>query len=189
MISDRRSPGFGPLQRLISKAWWAIFLRGLAAVAFGVTAFAWPNISLLSLIFLYGGYAIADGLTALVAAFTSPKGSQRAWRMLGGLLSIAAGAVAFVWPGLTGITLVILIGGWSIVRGVTEVAAGISLRRVIPSEWMLILGGCVSIGLGVALCAMPGVGALALLWWIAAWAVVFGVILTVGALRLRRLAR
>ena len=178
-----------PLERFVAQAWWAILLRGLAAIAFGVIAFVWPGISLLSLIFLYGIYAIGDGIAALVAAFTSAQGSQRVWYILGGVVSIAAGVVAFGWPGLTGVTLVILIGAWSIVRGVTEIAAGISLRKIIRNEWLLILGGLSSVILGLALCAMPASGALVLLWWIAAWAVIFGAILVIWAFRLRRLAQ
>lgn len=189
MVGNTLSPSFEPLERLISKAWWAVFLRGLAAVAFGLVAFAWPGISLLSLIFLYGAYAIADGVAALGAAFSSAKGGQRGWHILGAVISIAAGAAAFAWPSLTGITLVILIGAWSIVRGVTEIAAGISLRKIIPNEWLVIVGGLVSIVLGIALCAMPGAGALALLWWMGTWALAFGAILMFLALRLRRLAR
>jgi len=189
MTDTAFAPSFGPLERLISKAWWAIFLRGLAAIAFGVVAFAWPGISLLSLIFLYGVYAIGDGLTALIAAFTSAKGSQRVWYILGGLVSIAAGVVTFAWPGLTGVTLVVLIGVWSIVRGLTEIAAGVALRKIIPNEWLFILGGFLSILFGLALCAMPAAGALGLLWWIATWAIAFGLILVVWALRLRSLVR
>lgn len=188
MADSAVSPSFGPLERLISQAWWAILLRGLAAVAFGVIAFAWPGISLLSLVFLYGVYAIGDGIAALVAAFTSATGSQRVWYILGGIASIAAGVIAFAWPALTGVTLVILIGAWSIVRGGTEIAAGIALRKIIPNEWLPILGGIVSILFGLALCAMPATGALGLLWWIAAWAIVFGLILIVWAFRLRGLA-
>lgn len=178
---------FGPVERLIIGAWWALLLRGLAAVAFGIVAFAWPGISLLSLVYLYGVYALGDGVAALAAAVTSARGAQRAWRLLGAVVSLAAGVLAFAWPGLTGVTLVILIGVWSIVRGVAEIAAGVVLRRVIPNEWMLILGGLLSIVFGAALFAMPGLGALAMLWWIAAWAIVFGGILIVWAFRLRRL--
>lgn len=189
MANSAASPVFGPLERLVTQAWWAILLRGLAAVTFGVIAFAWPGISLLSLIFLYGVYAIGDGIAALVAAFTSAKGSQRVWYIVGGIVSIAAGVVAFGWPGLTGVALVMLIGAWCIVRGITEIAAGIALRKVIPNEWMLILGGFLSILFGLSLFALPGPGALAVLWWIATWAIVFGVILIVWAFRLRSLAR
>jgi uncharacterized membrane protein HdeD (DUF308 family) len=189
MADSALSPALGLFERLISRSWWVILLRGLAALAFGAIAFAWPGISLLALIFVYGVYAMADGITAVAAAFTSAQGSQRVWCILGGVVSIAAGVVAFGWPGLTGITLVIVIGAWSIVRGITEIAAGISLRKVIPNEWLLILGGAISILLGAALVALPGPGALALLWWIATWAVVFGLILIVWSFRLRSLAR
>lgn len=188
MPTNAFSPALDVIERLISRSWWVILLRGLAAVAFGVIAFASPDISLLSLVFLYGVYAIADGVAALVAAYRSGGGNQRVWYVLGGLVSIAAGVVAFVWPGLTAVTLVIVIGAWSIIRGITEIAAGIALRKQIRNEWLLILGGVVSILFGLALAAMPGAGALALLWWIAAWAIVFGLILVVWSLRLRKLA-
>lgn len=187
MADSALSPAFGVFERLISKSWWVILLRGLAAVAFGVIAFARPDISLLSLVFLYGIYALADGVAALAAAFTGAQGTQRVWHILGGIVSLGAGFLAFAWPGLTGITLVILIGAWSIVRGVTEIAAGAALRKVIPNAWLLILGGVLSIVLGAALCALPGAGALGLLWWIASWALIFGAILIVWSFRLRGL--
>lgn len=189
MAESAPSPVFGDFERLISRSWWVILLRGLAALAFGAVAFAWPGISLLSLVFLYGVYAVADGIVALVAAFSSARGGQRIWGVLGGVVSIAAGAVAFVWPDLTAVTLVILIGAGSIVRGIAEIAAGIALRNYIRGEWMLLLGGAISIALGLALVAMPGAGALGLLWWVAVWAVTFGLTLIVWAFRLRSLAR
>jgi len=103
-----------------------------------------------------------------------------------GLISIAAGVLAFIWPGLTALSLVLLIAAWAIVSGIFEIATAIRLRRVIQHEWLLALGGVLSIVLGVVISLQPDAGALALLWWIGGFAIVFGVLLVALAFRVRR---
>lgn len=170
--------------RVLTRMWWAVALRGLVAVLFGVAAFIWPGITLVSLIFLFGAYALVDGVLALIAAFrTQPR-----WPLLlTGLVGIVAGVGAFVWPGLTALALVYLIAAWAILTGVFELVAAIQLRKDIENEWLLALGGVVSILLGVIMLVNPGAGALGLIWAIAAYAVVFGVLLIALGFRLRGL--
>jgi uncharacterized membrane protein HdeD (DUF308 family) len=114
---------------------------------------------------------------------------SRAWMALGGAVSLAAAAAAFFWPGLTALTLVMLIGAWAVIRGVVEIAAGLAIRRHVRNEWMLILGGLLSIVFGLFVLVAPGAGALALLWLIGSWAIVFGGMIVALAIRLRALAR
>lgn len=186
-MSSVRSSFDDLTRHFLSAAWWAMLLRGVAAIVFGVLTFAWPGISLLSLVVVYGVYALMDGVFALAAAFKS--GSGRGPLILTGVLGLAAGAVALAWPGVTALVLVLIIGWWSILRGVVEIVTAIRLRKTLANEWMLILAGAVSILFGLALVAAPGAGALALLWLIGAWAVVFGVLMVVLAFRLRTLHR
>lgn len=167
--------------------WWMLALRGLVAIIFGVLAFVLPGMTLLTLVFLFGAYAIVNGVLALIHAYSAPKGYPRFGALIfTGLISIAAGVLAFVWPGITALSLVLLIGAWALVNGIFEIATAIRLRRVIEHEWLLALAGVLSVLLGLALLFQPGVGALALVWWIGAFAIAFGVLLVVLSFRVRR---
>ena len=179
----------GLVKSALHRSWWLLLLRGIIAVAFGVATFVWPGISLVSLILVYGIYAVADGILALIAAIRGGGVAPRWWLALGGIASLAAGALAFVWPGLTALVLVYLIGFWSIVRGVLEIVGAIRLRNEIPNEWSLGLAGALSVLFGAILVVAPGTGALGLLWLIAAWAVLFGLLLIWVAFRVRKLAK
>ena len=120
--------------------WWMLALRGLVAILFGVLAFVLPGMTLLTLVFLFGAYAIVNGVLALVHAFSAPRGYPRFGALIfTGIISIAAGVLAFVWPGITALSLVLLIAAWAIVNGVFEIATAIRLRRVIEHEWLLAL--------------------------------------------------
>jgi uncharacterized membrane protein HdeD (DUF308 family) len=167
----------------IARNWWLILVRGLAAIAFGILCFVWPAISLLVLVLLYGVYAIVDGVSAIV------WGARSRWGLMiaVGVVSVLAGLIALFWPGLTALALVYLIAAWAIVRGASEIAAAIRLRREIHNEWMLVLGGVISIFFGLLLASYPAAGALSLVWLIGAFAVVFGIVAVVLALRLRSL--
>jgi uncharacterized membrane protein HdeD (DUF308 family) len=167
--------------------WWMLALRGLVAIVFGVLAFVLPGMTLLTLVFLFGAYAIVNGVLALVHAFSAPKGYPRFGALIfTGIISIAAGVLAFVWPGITALSLVLLIAAWAIVNGVFEIATAIRLRRVIEHEWLLVLAGILSVLLGIVILLQPGAGALALVWWIGGFAIAFGVLLVALAFRVRR---
>lgn len=173
-----------PIEKLWKLAWWALLIRGLAAVIFGAVAMAWPTNSILALVIVYGAYVLVDGAFSVVGAFSSHSG-ERWWQGLSGLFSVAAGVMAFIWPGLTALVLVMIIGVWSIVRGLLEIMAAIRLRKVIPNEWMLIAAGLISVLLGVVLIASPLVGALALIWAVGMWAIAFGLLMIGLAFRVR----
>lgn len=173
-----------------TSSWWALVLRGLAAIAFGILAFVWPGITLTALVFLWGSYALVDGAFAIVAGAKSHGENKRWWvLLLQGILSVAAGVIAFVLPGITALVLLILIASWAIVTGAFEIAAAIQLRKYIKGEWLLALMGIVSILFGAALLFNPGPGALAVVWLIGAYAIVFGVLLVVLGVRLHSMLR
>ncbi|MCZ4108384.1 HdeD family acid-resistance protein [Brevundimonas diminuta] len=179
----------GLVKSALHRSWWLLLLRGIAAVAFGVLTFVWPQISLLTLIMVYGVYALIDGVLALIAAIRGGGFVPRWWLALGGVVSILAAVVAFAWPGLTALVLVYLIGFWSILRGVLEIVGAIRLRNEIANEWTLGVAGALSVIFGLILVFMPGAGALGLLWLIAAWAVLFGLLLIWVAFKVRTLAK
>ena len=163
------------LLRALAENWWLLLLRGIAAIAFGILAFIWPNLTLLMLTFLWGVYAIADGVFALGAAVSGKGGeiAPRWWLTLIGIAGILAGLVTFVWTGITAQVLLVFIASWAIVTGVLEIWGAIQLRKEIEVEWMLALTGLLSVALGVALFARPGTGALAVVWLIGSFGCIY----------------
>jgi uncharacterized membrane protein HdeD (DUF308 family) len=108
------------------------------------------------------------------------------WLVVVGLLGIAAGILTFVWPGITALVLILFIGAWALVTGIFEIIGAIRLRKEIDDEWMLILSGVLSVLFGLGVMILPGAGALALIWVIAIYAIIFGVLMIALALRLRK---
>jgi uncharacterized membrane protein HdeD (DUF308 family) len=177
----------GPLLHAMAKAWWLVLLRGIASIIFGVLAFAWPGLTLVTLVLLYGAFALVDGVLAIWAAFTgSAKPMPTWWLILAGIAGIAAGIVTFLWPGISAIVLVMFIGAWALVHGIFEIAGAIKLRKEIDNEWWLILAGLLSVVFGLLVLIAPGAGALGLIWAIAAYSIVFGGMLVGLSLRLRK---
>jgi uncharacterized membrane protein HdeD (DUF308 family) len=176
-----------PMLHALAKGWWLLLLRGIAAIVFGVLAFLWPGLTLVTLVLLYGAFALVDGVLSLVAAFTGgAKPVPTWWLVVVGLLGIAAGAVTFLWPGITAVLLVLFIGAWALVHGIFEIIGAIQLRKEFDNEWMLILGGVLSVIFGVIILIAPGAGALGLVWAIAAYSIVFGILFIALSLRLRK---
>ena len=168
--------------------WRLVALRGLAAVVFGVLALIWPISALLALVWLFGAYVLVDGIFILAAVATGAPGTgeRRGLLFLEGLVSIIAGVLTFVWPGITALVLLYLIAAWALITGVLEIMTAIRLRREIRNEWLLVLSGLLSIVLAILLVILPGPGALAFVWLIGAYAVVFGVFLLALAWRVRK---
>lgn len=177
------------LAGLVSRYWWVIALRGAVAILFGVLAFAWPGVTLEALVLLFGAYAVVDGVAAIVVGIKDYGERERWWAtLLGGLVSLAAGIVTFMMPGLTALTLLTLIAVWAVMRGIFEIVAAIRLRKEIKGEWLMALAGALSIAFGLYMIAFPGAGAVAVVWWIGAYAVAIGLMLVVLGFRARSVA-
>lgn len=173
---------------VLTRNWWALALRGLFAILFGLAAFAMPGITLAAVILLFGAYAIVDGTFAIVAGLRAAERHERWWALLlEGIVDIAAGVVAFAWPALTALLLLYLVSVWAVVTGLLEIAAAIRIRQAIKGEWLLAINGVVSVLLGVFLVVVPGGGILVLIYWIGGYAIFFGVLLLGLAFRLRGL--
>lgn len=174
----------------LSRNWGWIALRGVAAVVFGVLAFAWPGVTLVVLALFFGAYALIDGICALVAAYRGREGGKPVWPLvLIGLLGVAAGFATFLWPEMTALALLMFIAVWALLIGIAQIAAAIRLRKEIDNEVWLGLAGLASVVLGLILFARPGVGALAVVWLIGTYAVLFGVLLVVLGFRVKGLPR
>jgi uncharacterized membrane protein HdeD (DUF308 family) len=174
------------MDQMLAHRWWIFLVRGLFAILFGVLCFVAPLHSLYALVMLFGIYAIVDGGFNVGLALRRAS-DERHWGALlvAGLLGIGAGLLAIVWPRITALALVLLIAAWSIATGITSIVAAIRLRQEIKGEWLLGLAGALSIAFGVLVFMYPGTGALALVLWIGAYALVAGVVLSVLAFRIR----
>ena len=170
---------------LLARNWWAVALRGLFAVVFGLAALLLPALTIGSLVLLFAIYMAADGVFAIVAGVRAAAHHER-WGLLilEGVVNLVAGAAAFLLPGMTVLVLVTLLGIWSVVTGVLLLVAAFRLHAG-HGRWWLALSGLVSLIWGVALYAAPVAGALVLTWWLGIYAFAFGIALLVLAVRLR----
>ncbi len=172
---------------LLASNWWLLALRGLFAVLFALAAFFWPEMTLTVLVLLFGAYAMVDGVAALFGAFNGAAGGRRWPLLLEALVGIGAGIAALVWPNITALVLLYLIAFQAMATGLFQVLAAIRLREEIHGEWLLGLAGVASMLFGLLMVAFPGAGAVAVVWTIGAYALVFGVLLLAVAFRLRGL--
>ncbi len=168
----------------LTRKWWVIALRGILGILFGIVALVYPGITLVVLALVFGAYAFVDGIFAIGSAI-GHGGREAVWYVLEGILGIAVGVATFFYPGLTAQALIYMVGLWAILTGIFEVVAGFELP--FSKDWLLALAGAASIIFGVLVFANPVGGALAVVWLIGAYAVVFGVTLLVFGIRLRGL--
>jgi|SRR5579863_901400 len=170
---------------VLSANWWVIAVRGIVGILFGVLAFVLPLPTLLGIIWFFGIYALVDGIFNLVSLFR--RNTTRPWWALAleGVVSLAAAAISFLMPGITAIALVYLIAAWAFVTGVMELIAALRLRREIKGEFWLVLSGIASVVLGALLVLSPVGGAIVLVWYLGAYALVFGALQTALGFRLR----
>lgn len=169
----------------LASNWWVVLLRGVAGVIFGLATVFAPGISLAVLVLVFGAYAFADGILAIISAIRR-RGEDRWWLLLlEGLMGVAVGVATLVWFEITALALLYVIAAWALVTGGLEIAVAIRLRKVITGEWLLVLSGIASVAFGVLLMLFPGAGALAVILWIGAYALVTGALFIALALRLR----
>jgi uncharacterized membrane protein HdeD (DUF308 family) len=172
----------------LGKNWWLFLLRGIASIIFGLLSFAWPDIALFTIVLLYGVFALADGVFALLAAVLGkPATAGRWWLIVVGLLGIGAGILTLMMPGITALVLLFCIAAWAVVTGILQIIGAIFVRKEIENEWFLILTGALSLVFGIALFLMPGTGILGLIWLVAAYAIAYGITMIGFSFRLRKL--
>jgi uncharacterized membrane protein HdeD (DUF308 family) len=173
----------------LKRHWWVPVIRGIAAVVFGVMAFVYPGLTVAVLVLLFGAWVLVDGVFRVVGAL-GHRDSDREWGfdLVIGIMGIVIGFLTFHAPRITALALIIYIAAWALMIGATEIALAIKLRREIKGEWFLILMGLLSIVFAIMLLWNPLPGALALVWLIGSYAIVFGVLGIILGLRLRSLA-
>lgn len=177
------------MKELIAKSWWAFELRGLITIIFGLIALLFPGITLGALIVVFGIYAIGEGVSMLIAAFNKRYTQHWQITLFVGLLGLAAGIVALVWPGLTAVSLLAVIAAWALLTGILEIVGALRLRKEITGEWSLILSGIVSLVFAVLLMTNPMAGALAMVWLIGIYAIICGVLFMILGVKVHRVLR
>jgi uncharacterized membrane protein HdeD (DUF308 family) len=171
---------------VLSEKWWLLLLRGLVSIGFAILIWMQPAITLKALIILFGAFAFVDGVLGVWTAFSSRKDRNNWWLlMLWGLVGIGIGIITFVAPQVTALALLFYIAIWAIVTGVLEIITAVKLRKEIEGEWLLGLAGLVSVIFGILLIVHPGAGVLAVLWLLAAYALILGVLMIILAFKVR----
>lgn len=171
-------------------SWWMLALHGVIAIAFGVLALAWPGPVLLGLVVLFAAYALLGGAVWAFGALRNRRHDEQWWLLLMlGLVSIGAGIIAVLHPGLTMLVLVLLIGANALVTGVLDIVVAVRLRKFIRGEALLVLSGIASIVFGMIVFLLPALGALTLVWLISIYAVVTGILFLAVAIRVRSWVR
>jgi uncharacterized membrane protein HdeD (DUF308 family) len=160
-------------------------LRGVLALLFGVLVLVWPRVTVLVLAVVFAIYAVVDGI-GMVAGGLGRDGTRRWPYVLAGALGIVAGVIAALWPQVTALVLVLLVGAWAVITGALQLAAAVRLRRERPGWWVLALSGVVSLIAGVIILARPDIGALALATVLGVYALLAGVALLWAAWQLRK---
>jgi uncharacterized membrane protein HdeD (DUF308 family) len=175
-----------PSPETLVQNWWLFTLRGIFAIVFGLLALIFPGPTMLSLVILFSAYMLVDGIFGIISAVRAIRRKEDRWGLLifEGLIDIAVGILAFLWPGITVVAFVLLVGAWAIVTGAVMTAAGFRLN-VSHGRWWLVLGGLLSLGFGTLLVIIPLIGAVVLTWWIGAYALAFGVALVIFSFKLR----
>jgi uncharacterized membrane protein HdeD (DUF308 family) len=171
----------------LTKLRWALGIYGVLSIVFGVVVIVWPGISLFALTILVGAWFLATGIVGLVTLASGSVAEGRGWLVFKSLLDVALGVIVFVWPGMSALALLYVVGIYAVLLGIVTIVGAFSLPFSGGDSALLVLSGIVSIVFGVVMFAMPGTGALVLLAVIAAFALVTGVSELVVAIGGRRL--
>jgi uncharacterized membrane protein HdeD (DUF308 family) len=171
----------------LARNWWALLIRGIAAVLFGVLAFVWPNETIFVLVILFGAYAFVDGIFALISAIRAAEAKQRWWPfLLEGIVGLVIAAIVVFHPSVAALALYFTIAIWAIITGILEIVAAVQLRKLLPNEIWLIISGVLSIAFGVLLFVFPQYGFQTVIFLIGFYAIFFGIVMIVFSFRLRR---
>ena len=172
----------------LKRHWWVPVIRGIAAIIFGVIAFTHPVMAIATLVLFFGAWVLIDGIFRLVSAIGHRSSDPDwGWQLVIGIMGIIVGLLTFHAPQVTALALVIYIAAWALMIGASEIVMAVKLRHEIKGEWFLILMGLASIIFAVLLLWNPVAGAAAVIWLIAWYAVVLGILGIFFGFRLRTL--
>ena len=170
----------------VRQNWWLLLLRGIAALIFGILALFWPEAVLEVLVIIFGAFLLVDGLLLSLYALRN-RMNMTSWFGLffTGLIGVAAGVVAFLWPEVTAVAFILLFAVWAIASGFLQTLIALPRRRHMNGGWLWVLAGLLTLLVGVMLFFWPKVGLVAVAWLIGAYAVIYGIFLIWLGLRAR----
>ena len=179
------------MNETLLRSWWLLALRGAVAIVFGLLAILWPAITLATLAALFASFALLAGAVWIFGAVRNRARDERWWvHLLLGAFSVGAGTIAALYPGVTIVALVLLVGANALVTGVLDIVIALRVRRHIKGEWLLGLNGAASIAFGLLVLLFPlGAGALALAWLVGLYAILTGAVLLALSLKVRTWSR
>ncbi|BDF93564.1 MULTISPECIES: HdeD family acid-resistance protein [Pseudoalteromonas] len=178
------------LTATLSKNWSVLFIRGLIAIIFGVITWFAPNASLSIILLFFAGYFLFDGILRVWVAWTSKQNNPYwRWLLIGGVLSVIAGLVTLFAPNVTALLLLYYVAAWAITIGAVEIFVALKLRAEISGEWLLIITGALSVLFGLYLIFNPSAGIHTLLWLVATYAVLFGALIVLFSLKLKKIGQ
>lgn len=173
------------LSEFLGQRWWALALRGLAGIGFGVITFANPVAAGVSLLILFAVYAIVDGVSGLLASFgTARRGGRWVWLAVEAVASIVIGTALLVMPALSVALLFLVVGVKAGIVGIFLLLSSVKLEGGY-GRGLMAVAGVVSLVFAILLFTAPLLGAKILLWWIATWAILLGVVLLLLGFRLK----
>jgi uncharacterized membrane protein HdeD (DUF308 family) len=178
------------VQSVAKTVWWLVLLRGTFMVLFGIIALVSPGIALLTLVWVFGIYAIIDGIAAIALGIRTRGEPHWGWTIVQGVVSVVAGLIALFWPGVTALALLFVIAFWAIMQGIGEIGGAFAARRVGSTAWgWTLVAGILNVVFGVLLLAWPGSGILTLVWLVGIFAVAGGIALVILAFHVRSVAK
>jgi uncharacterized membrane protein HdeD (DUF308 family) len=161
--------------KIVSRVWWAMALRGILAILFGIVALIFTGQTLLVLVYVFGAFALLTGLTEIVTAVRAGEAHMRwGWLAFAGIVAVAAGIISFVWPGITALALLFVIAAWALITGVAEILFALSWPDTLAHPWLAALSGALSVVFGILLVVWPRSGVLALTWLVGIYAIIYG---------------
>ncbi|HME82515.1 MAG TPA: HdeD family acid-resistance protein [Candidatus Eremiobacteraceae bacterium] len=173
----------------IADHWWVLLIRGIVGIIFGALFIFYPGITLVALLYLFGAYALVDGVFALIQAFRLGVHSDRWWPLIfEAIVGVAVGIVFFRFTGLSAVVVAFVIAVWAITTGIFELVAAFRFGGSGGAPWLLGIGGVLSIIVGIIFAWAPIEALLAYVWVLGIYAIIFGVMLIVWSFRLRSAA-
>lgn len=165
--------------------WWVLLLFGIIAVAFGIVLLVWPDLSIVALVLTFGILALADGVISLLGAWRDDLALPRWLLLLYSAVSIVFGVLAILNPLSFAAALIWILAFWLIVAGIARIVFAVQIRKLVNGEWLLALSGALAIALGVLFLVYPGAGIVAIAFWVAIGALIYGALQIFAAFRLR----
>ena len=178
------------LKSVANAVWWLVLLRGILLIIFGIIALVSPGIALLALVWIFGFFAILEGIAAIVIGIRSRSEPHWVWTLVQGVVSVLAGIIALIWPGLTALALLFVVAFWAIVVGIGEIGGAFASRRSSSTSWgWTLAAGILNILFGVVLLIWPASGILTLIWLVGIFTLAGGIVLVVLAFKVRSVAK